>query len=350
MGNCLSKEEIDSLKRLSKTKRKAIEDSKQEACLLCGEKCSSFCNSHIIPQFVLNNIALNGQLHRGLDYFFFPNSPLSALKGVNNTWTFRIICNNCDQKYFRDYESEESLLSSPTTKMLAEIGLKGTMMQIAKRYYERAVFAQYSDSIKNKAFLDEEHALDLRDYFFDFKRLKKIIDKNLKSGISLVYYTILDYVTPIAMQGPIAVHRDLDGEIVNDVYDYNPNTKMQSLFCSIFPLKQKTVIILFHLRDDRNYVKFDKKFATLNDQDKLCYISYLVFKYCEHFAISPKIKPEILANENLNKLAKERNDSPKPFLSIDDLFSENQRLVSWNDVPNLLSKENSLSAKTFSQD
>ena len=50
-----------------------------------------------------------------------------------------------------------------------------------------------------------------------------------------MFYQILNYVTPIAMQGPLAVHRDIDGEIVNDVDNFDHNIKMQQLHIGIFP-------------------------------------------------------------------------------------------------------------------
>jgi len=338
-----TQKEIEIKKKISEIQKKAMIKSKQEKCLLCGETCQSFCNSHIIPQFVLNNIADEGHLLRGIDAFRLKDNPIMyRKKGVNNTWTFKVICEKCDKKYFADYETEESLLSIPTTKVMAEIGLKSTMMQIGKRLYEVCLYNEMANSIKNKELLDEEQTLDLRDYRFDFKRLKKIIDKDLKSGMTLLYYKVLDYVVPVAMQGPIAVHRDLDGEIVNDVNNFDHKIKMQSLFCCVFPLKNKTVIQLFHLRDDRNYKKFDRKFLKLNEEDKISYINYLIFKYCEHYAISPKINKEILTNQNLIDLTWEHNDSHKKIQTVEDLFVENKRLINWREIPNLLSWENRL--------
>ena len=40
----------------------ASQKAKQETCALCGKPCSSFCNSHSIPQFALRRIAENGKV------------------------------------------------------------------------------------------------------------------------------------------------------------------------------------------------------------------------------------------------------------------------------------------------
>ena len=53
---------IDDKKEISHIQRKVRELSKPTTCLLCGEPQSSFCNSHLVPQMVLKNIAKNGKL------------------------------------------------------------------------------------------------------------------------------------------------------------------------------------------------------------------------------------------------------------------------------------------------
>ena len=37
--------------------KKIRKKTKRETCLICNASCSSFCHSHSIPRFVLNNIA-----------------------------------------------------------------------------------------------------------------------------------------------------------------------------------------------------------------------------------------------------------------------------------------------------
>jgi len=137
------------------------------------------------------------------------------------------------------------------------------MMQLAKRFHEVALYNKFDDRIHHKELLDEEHQLDIRDYYFDFKRAKKIIDKDLKSGYIILYYKVLNYVTPIAMQGPIVVHRDFDGEIVNDINNFNPSIRMQQLQVGVFPLKKTTAIIIKNIFvkeiGERREIKYHKE-------------------------------------------------------------------------------------------
>lgn len=317
--------------------KRAERQAKQDKCLLCGKSCSSFCNSHIIPVFVLKNIADNGYVLLGT-FAFDSNEKYDAKVGINKTWTFYVICNDCDKRYFEDYENEKALLNVPTNKMLAEIALKGAMMQIAKRLNEISLHKLYPGMVINNDLLVEEKQLDLRDYFFDFKRLKKIIDKNLKSGLILLFYKLLDYVTPIAMQGPIAIHRDINGELVNDVDNFDPNIRMQQMHLTVLPLSSKTVVMMFHHKDDRNYRKFDREFNKLNEEEKLRYLNYLIIKYCEHYAISPQLKLNILHDKTLDKLAREHFDNSNSTISIEEIVFPKQ-LVNWRDTPNLLVEE-----------
>lgn len=331
---------IELKKRMNQAHREAAQAAKRDTCLICGKSCTSFCNSHIIPQFVLKSIADDGHVLQGVSAINnFDEDVIESKKGINNTWTFKVICGDCDKKYFADYENEQALLTKPTTRCLAEIALKNNMMQLAKRYHEVELYKKMQDGITHKELLDEEHNLDVRDYLFDFKRAKKIIDKNLKSGYVLMFYYVLNHVAPIAVQGPIAVHRDMSGEIVNDVNDYDHNIKMQALHVGIFPLKSSTVVLAFYHKDDRSYVKFDKKFNRLNINERLQYLNYLVFKYCEYYAISPNIDGKILDDEKLSQLVLELYDSPYPFISEDNWFMMDKPLIDWREIPNLLDEK-----------
>ncbi len=331
---------IELKKQINQLNREAAQKAKRDTCLICGKSCTSFCNSHIIPQFILKSIADDGIVLQGTSAFNNDDEDLSeSRKGVNNTWTFKVICNDCDKKYFADYENEQALMAVPTTRLMAEIALKNNMMQLAKRYNEIASYSLMKDAIIQKELLDEEQQLDVRDYLFDFKRAKKIIDKNLKSGYVLMFHHVLNYVTPIAMQGPITIHRDIDGEIVNDVNDYNHNIKMQALHVGIFPLKNSTAVLAFYHKDDRSHVKFDKKFSRLNINAKLQYLNYLVFKYCEYYAISPNIDGSVLLNEKLSQLVLEHYDYPSAFISEDNWFMLDKPLIDWREIPNLLDEK-----------
>ena len=55
-------ESMDAKKFMSRLVKSSKQKAKLKVCPLCGKEQTSFCNSHSIPQFVLNNIAVNGKL------------------------------------------------------------------------------------------------------------------------------------------------------------------------------------------------------------------------------------------------------------------------------------------------
>ena len=53
---------VEIKKKYNRLLRKAQTESKPEHCILCGNRGTSFCNSHSVPRLVLKNIANEGVL------------------------------------------------------------------------------------------------------------------------------------------------------------------------------------------------------------------------------------------------------------------------------------------------
>lgn len=56
------KNKIEINKKVSSLIAEATKNAKLECCILCSKPCSSFCNSHSIPQFALKRIAEDGKV------------------------------------------------------------------------------------------------------------------------------------------------------------------------------------------------------------------------------------------------------------------------------------------------
>lgn len=280
----------------------AKRNAKPDCCFLCGRAMESFCNSHTVPQFVLKNITVDGKAYNGFHFSnrnFMPND-----NGLTKILTFRMICNECDRKYFNDYENEATLLNVPSNHLLAEIALKNALFDLCKRLRDRETYKLFDSRLYEplgKEIRDEANELTISDTLFCFRRSKKIIDKNLKSGFEITYYKVLDKKVPIAIQTDITLYKCF-GKMINDIYDLSPKWRVQPLNLCVFPLAEKTVVLLFHHRDDRNMKVFDKAFLKLSDNNKLKYINYIIFRYTENFAISPIVPEKILDNDKLHEL------------------------------------------------
>lgn len=100
--------EIELCKRFSTIMSKARKVSKSDSCFNCVKKVSSFCNSHNIPRFCLENIGIDGKVTGPNAILGLPGRGVSLGKetiGINSSGMFQIICRDCDSILFQDYEN-----------------------------------------------------------------------------------------------------------------------------------------------------------------------------------------------------------------------------------------------------
>ena len=286
---------LNKRKEIASLLKTAHNNAKKQNCILCGKKVTSFCNSHSIPLFSLKNISNNGEVCNYNSLIKISHS--KEKNGLKNAGTFQTICRECDNTVFQDYENPDTYNNTPCQKVLAQIALKCSLKSISKRYQEIEIQKLYINN-----FFDGSKLLDLIDYENDLIKAKKTCTKNI-DGYYLIYYKLLDYVTPIAFQSGIALYKDFDGKIINDIYYKNPSYHIKQLYVCIFPLKTKTAILLFIDNTSNRYRNFYRKFKKLSEEDKLSTINYLIFLYSEDFYYSPTIK-QIIDNDNeLKKIA-----------------------------------------------
>lgn len=106
-------------KQMSRLLKEARQAAKRDTCYFCGKSVTSFCNSHSVPRFCLENIATNGDV---LTLNTVVDNPLMDTEnGVNKAGTFHLICNDCDSKIFSDYENPDNYSNQPTPKMIAQM-------------------------------------------------------------------------------------------------------------------------------------------------------------------------------------------------------------------------------------
>ena len=77
-------------KKIGRNFIEARKRSKQPQCYICKKQVSSFCNSHSVPRFCLERIAVDGKvfmsgIQQSIPYW-------GDDTGVNSAGTFRIIC------------------------------------------------------------------------------------------------------------------------------------------------------------------------------------------------------------------------------------------------------------------
>ena len=297
--------EKDKIIQATKQVNKLLKDShslaKLDHCYYCGKKVSSFCNSHFVPAFCLRNIADNGKVNYMNTIIDLP--VLKENKGVKDSGTFRLICRDCDSKIFQDYENPDNYNASPSMKMLSQISMKNNLKFIEKRRSELELY----NLMKNLAgdspmadFLDQKNVvstLDLKEFEDSF-----LYDKNCDltpsdSCYSLALFQELPYKVPLAFQGFIALITDIDGGVINDIYNLDPQYIIKNLSLCVFPLKDRSIIIMFVEKDNLRYNDFFSQLKQFSLNEQLQIINYIIFAYCEDYFLSP-----LLSKDTLDKL------------------------------------------------
>jgi len=337
-------------KQMSNFQKQARENAKLNKCYYCGKDNPQICNSHSIPEFALKNIAQDGEVLYTNALVNIPTE--KEKKGLNEAGTFRIICRECDSKIFRNYENPENYLTLPTPKMLAEISLKNYLHIISKRLIEDEFFKQYPTLTVYPLYLDyaskkiKTNQLDLFEYKKAYEKAKRIAIKNWENEYYIIFFKKLDYVVPLAYQNNLALVCDIEGNIINDIYNTNDKYKIQDIQLCIFPLKDSSIILLFMDSNNKRYRKFNKQFQKLDDEEKLELLNYIIFKYSEDVFLSKKIEKIMKSSEELKSVVRSTSDMTcstynllEETINYDKAVKEEFNLNQKKDIPNFLSKK-----------
>ena len=316
--------------------------SKPNKCILCGKTKTSFCNSHSIPQMSLKAIAEDGKL---LLASFLMGKEVSEVfdfeRGVKNSGTFHFICNECDAKYFRDYENLDNLLKMPTDKMLAEIALKNFLLHFKKKSFEIELYnyiQEKSHIYNNLDNFQKINKKDLDEYENEYLMHKKIVEENETNCYQILFHRILNYKVPIAIQSIIGLAKDMYGGVVNDFEKNNANKRVQYMHICIFPLMNgQSVILAFYHKKDKLYKKLWHQFNSNSYEKGLGFINYLVFAYTENYFISKKVESKLNSCQKLKQLSLEQNEKPNlGMLGPFNCYGNYYNPVRVEEIPNLL--------------
>lgn len=337
---------INAKKMFSKTYKSSLLKSKRTNCFYCNKPCNSFCNSHTIPAFCLEHIASNGKLFHMNTIVDVPL--LKKDKGINESGTFHMICRDCDSKIFQDYENESNYNNIPTTKMLAQIAMKCNLKLISKREFENAFYEEMC-KLKyplNIAGLRQTiNEMDLKEYISAYNKAKKSSLKPFNGDYHIYTYIQLPYRIPIAFQGSLSLICDLNGNIINDIYNHNADYEIKNVYLCVFPFESKSVIMFFIEKGNNRYSSFFKQFKKLPLSEQLKVINFIIFAYTEDYFISPTISEQIL--NQMFTVASKSTDliSSTPFVNAVDIVKEHYSFNEMQTIPNILSKEYQIKEK-----
>ncbi len=269
--------------------------SKVKECCLCGKKISSVCNSHIVPQFILKNISEDGCVAYGFILNNLGMAGMNEISGINNAHTFRLICKECDNNYFKDYENPNNLLdfdlidSDVRLKMLCEMAIKNHLSHINMKYRLLVMKDMITNGKLAKMEENDEirfpERIEINSHFKHIEKLTNCIKKS-ENPFEILLDITLNYQLHIATQTTINFAYDIKG---NQLYKYDINTYANNLnwfHLVIFPLGDKTRII-FYIESDNDVKNLIHQFNDLSYDDKLHFILVALIANDEQFFMSP---------------------------------------------------------------
>jgi len=337
LGNDL----IKYKKKVGGLLRESRMDAKGNTCYDCGKLCSSFCNSHSLPAFCLKNIAVNGDVYYSNVLVNLPI--LETEKGVGNAGTFQLICRECDSTIFQNYENPDNYNLSITPVMIAQIAMKNYLKNLSKRFFEKSLYDNMGRQLQLPSQWHDEKQniteLDIVEYQKGFLKAKRVSRKGWSNEYYLFFYQELNYVVPIAFQDCVTMVFDLEGNVINDIYNQSPDYHTQELHICVFPLKDSSVVFMFIDSDSKLYKNFYKQFGKLSFEDKLATINHIIFTYSEDVFMSKNLADSIINNENLIRASRKSADILSSTAEFDPLEQARDSfdLSSRNELPNLLS-------------
>ena len=328
----LKSEESEFIRAINK-------NSKINECILCGSKITSACNSHVVPQFILKEIAEGGRVSYGHSLHLFDVGGIKKTTGINNAYTFRLICRKCDGKYFRHYEDPNNLINFDTLPendrkvIFCEMALKAHLSHISMKYRNLVML----DMVNHGKIAEEERKgkliaerLDINEHFDYIRKLKKIMKSN-KNPFVVLYNEVLNYQTKIATQTIINFNYDLEGNQIFDPFLIEINNQCRYFYLMILPYKDKTRVMFFIENSNvTNVLPIINGFNELTKEDKLHFLFISLIIHDQQFYMSPSFA---------NNIFKKDKSLVKLYTNTDKSLSYQSKIKDFRNYKNYLLKE-----------
>ena len=274
-----------SRKYESKIKKEAFNKPLFDKCICCGKK-KKLIDSHTVPQFILKKLSKPFEYRTS----FQIEDGLSAKDkiGLKNAGVFRMLCDSCDSGTFEAYEKSEDVILSFDSEndsqlMLDQIALKN----LYKKIYDYTYWSKYLTTLKKHACPKKLSKGNIDDHIEQLEAQKmacmhevfRIFDT--KHNNQILYNELLDYVIPIAAQGCFCLNYKKVKSIEVDKVTY--------MHLVLFPLKDKSRIILFANNYNEYYNDWIIKFNKLSLENKLKTINDFVFMELDDYFLDHSI-------------------------------------------------------------
>lgn len=284
---------VEVKQRMSVIDREVRDRAKADKCYYCKKSVSSFCNSHSVPKFCLRRIATAGIVLSAGKPLNIPF--IDGEEGLQKAGTFRLICKKCDGRIFQKYENRDAYTNTPTGQIIAQIAMKNILQLISKRRYAIAQNRVLADIDIEHYLLVEDDTdwianLDLAEYEHAFFHAKVGSLGKHDKYYRLLFSRILNYVVPLAAQAGITLVCDLQGHVINDIYNTDNRYRTEMIHIAILPLESTSIVMAFVDSRDKRYNSFARQLKSLALDDQLLVLLYIVIAYSENVFYSKALE------------------------------------------------------------
>jgi len=289
-----------------------------------GNSCSDqIINAHTLTKSLsLNQIAKNGHVYgfKNKDIFdFAKNDGFTSLRklGVRTASTFKGFCSYHDDKLFSCLEKKNFELSEEQSAALLyrafalEIYKKKTALEHARKSFKTLLDSFSSGQVnRGSEFLIgnlKRAKLDFEDMHCLNEVLINLLNEKKYSKIKS-YSLKLDFKIPFICTGMFAIYRDINYEIIQDIFDYSL-PKMSYTALNIFYAKDGASWLVLNWLDifDEINLKLIEQIQKFNIEDQVNILGNLMISYTENSYFSMEyidsLKPHLKENieKNFNK-------------------------------------------------
>lgn len=308
---------IETYKEISKIKKEANQYTKGTNCALCGKSCTSFCNSHTIPRFVIKNIAQNGKVYNpsmtmnNIDLTtrlkVFKSNP-----GIEETLTFDSICRECDNEVFSCVENEEVLEKEFDAKVLNLYALKILLhSQYAKTRDANLINVggekhNMSDIVN---LISMPWVFDMIEATREIEDYKSAMKNNTYIKHKIIMDKIIDKKTNFCCTTELILPFSYNGKRINDLCGVDSYvTRLGGVYTLVLPMKSdKTRVVMYYRRKYSSYDAVREEFWKMDSEEQLQAISNLLLIYTEEFVY----------NDNVLEIIKSAKD-----IIVDDIVND----------------------------
>lgn len=293
---------LEKKKYIYNLEKKSKEQIKVDYCLLCGKTISSTCHSHIIPKFILKEISENGLVSFGKT--ISDDKLLNITKGTKNVFNFRLICNDCDCNFFKEYESIKAIdeFDSFDENRKNRILIKMSIKEHLSSIYMLLTLDRFKAILSPYEYLDHRgyrgDLLGVEQHLNIINQLKESLKEN--DHFKIIYNNKFDYKMRMACQSCICMVKDLRKNLIYDFKDVTRYNLFHMLYIVIFPYENNTRVILYVENKNVKYYKdFIEDFSSKTEEEKLHIIFIMIILYTEAFCMSPSLKDEIIKDRKI---------------------------------------------------